>query len=406
MDNEAKGKRTKLDTLARIIQIITGLSVISGIIIGFAGLFDAHKQAKLAFRAMKMSSLQYINQLIDNDTNVRLKIEKFIKEVEIGKIPGPKTLFEKYTTGEGVYLSPELSDFRDIFRHYEQMGAKVKLQYIDSDLIFEVIPFPDNYWDMTNELRCRIQYNWYGKGRELKDFGSNFLFLKEFYDTQRGQTSFPYENLMPIIDRNIKKSSQILLVVNKNINSYNAKVFGLEKQQENWRPVFRPMAAFIGENGLVTPEEKKEGDNKTPTGIYPLKRTFGYFQKINSKMPYIQVTDDDIWITDSKSDEYNKLVKKNKTNMTIFENMKRDDNLYEYGIVIEYNTDNVEKGKGSGIFLHVWGWPCTTTGCVALEERSILKILEWLDPAKKPLVIIGSEVTLESILRNYIKDIN
>jgi L,D-peptidoglycan transpeptidase YkuD (ErfK/YbiS/YcfS/YnhG family) len=123
-------------------------------------------------------------------------------------------------------------------------------------------------------------------------------------------------------------------------------------------------------------------------------------------MPYIQVTDEDIWINDSKSDDYNKLVKKNKNNMTIFENMKRDDNLYEYGIVIEYNTEKVEKGKGSAIFFHVWGWPCTTTGCVALEEGNILKILEWLDPDKNPLVIIGSEGTLESILRDYIKNNN
>jgi len=82
--------------------------------------------------------------------------------------------------------------------------------------------------------------------------------------------------------------------------------------------------------------------------------------------------------------------------------MKRDDNLYEYGIVIEYNTEKVEKGKGSAIFFHLWGWPCTTTGCVALEKRNIRKILKWLDPARKPVVVIGSEADLESVLRKKI----
>lgn len=86
----------------------------------------------------------------------------------------------------------------------------------------------------------------------------------------------------------------------------------------------------------------------------------------------------------------------------IFEEMKRDDNLYEYGIVIEYNTEKVEKGKGSAIFFHLWGWPCTTTGCVALEKRNIRKILKWLDPARKPVVVIGSEADLESVLRKKI----
>jgi len=34
--------------------------------------------------------------------------------------------------------------------------------------------------------------------------------------------------------------------------------------------------------------------------------------------------------------------------------MRRDDNLYKYGIVIEYNTDPIIKGNGSAIFLHIW----------------------------------------------------
>lgn len=402
MTTEPRIKKSKLDTFARIIQIITGLSIITGIIIGVIGLYNAHKQAKLAFRSMRLTSLQYINQLIDNDSNVRQKIGKFINNLDGGLIPDSKTLLERYNTGEGVYLSPELDDFREIFRHYEQLGAKVKLEYIDMDLIFEVIPFPDKYWDKTKELRCRIQYNWYGNGRGLKDFGSNFLYLKEFYDEQRGSISFPYTYLLPILNKKIEESSQGILVITEDNKSYNAKVFAIEKQHGNWQPVFQKMDAFIGENGLAAPAEKLEGDNKTPMGIYPLKRTFGYLPGIKSKMPYFQVSEEDIWISDSKSNYYNQLVKKKDTNTNNYENMRREDNLYKYGIVIEYNTEDVKKGKGSGIFFHVMGWPCTTTGCVALEERNILKILEWLDPAKKPVVVIANEASLEKLLRGEI----
>ena len=59
--------------------------------------------------------------------------------------------------------------------------------------------------------------------------------------------------------------------------------------------------------------------------------------------------------------------------------MKRDDNLYKYGIVIEYNTNPAIKGYGSAIFLHVWGGENDTTeGCVAVSEEKLLKFLNGL----------------------------
>jgi len=262
MAEEPRQKRTKLGTFARIIQIITGISIITGIIIRLVGLYNAHKQAGLAL---------------------------------------------------GVYLSPELSDFREIFRHYERLGAKVKLQYIDMDLIFEVIPFPDKYWEKTKDLRCRIQYNWYGKGRELTDFGTNFLYLKEFYEGQRGTKSFPYLHFLARLDQKLADSGQVIIVINEQMKSYHAKVWTLDKQQGTWQPVFRPTDAYLGEAGLATPAEKREGDLKKPIGIYPLKRAFGYAPEIPSKMPHTQVKKEDIWESDSQSAEYNKLVKRGKT---------------------------------------------------------------------------------------------
>jgi L,D-peptidoglycan transpeptidase YkuD (ErfK/YbiS/YcfS/YnhG family) len=71
--------------------------------------------------------------------------------------------------------------------------------------------------------------------------------------------------------------------------------------------------------------------------------------------------------------------------------MRRDDNLYKYGIVIEYNTDPIIKGNGSAIFLHIWkGEGLPTVGCVAVSEEDIIKIMGWLDPAASPLIIIGT----------------
>jgi L,D-peptidoglycan transpeptidase YkuD (ErfK/YbiS/YcfS/YnhG family) len=397
MPDKAREKKSKLDVIARITQIATGLSIITGIIIGIIGLYNAHRQAIMGFRTMRLASLQYINQLIDQDTNVRIKIGKFLNDNEGGLIESPKRLFAKYETGERMYLSYELSDFRDIFRYYEQLGAKVKLEYIDVDLIYEVIPFPDKYWDYTKALRAIIKYNWYGEGKPLKDFGENFLYLRKFYEDQRGLTHSPFDQVLPKYSKIMEGSSQILLVVNDKIIPYDAEVYIFEKRDRKWQMAYRPMDALIGENGFAAPGEKREGDGKTPAGIFPLTRTFGYPPTIGSRMPYTQVTDDDIWVNDSNSVNYNKWVKKSQTKETSFEAMKRDDDLYKYGIVIEYNTNPVQKRGGSAIFMHVMGGPCITTGCVSLAEDDLVKILGWLDPSRKPMVLLGTGEMLRSM---------
>lgn len=122
------------------------------------------------------------------------------------------------------------------------------------------------------------------------------------------------------------------------------------------------------------------------------KTTFGYDETIKTKMPYRQAQADDIWVDDPHADDYNRWGKKPETRAASYEMMKRDDDLYKSGIIIEYNTDPVIKGNGSAIFLHIWkGKNMPTAGCVAVSEENMIKILEWLDPAASPLIITGIE---------------
>jgi len=108
-------------------------------------------------------------------------------------------------------------------------------------------------------------------------------------------------------------------------------------------------------------------------------------------MPYRQVFDDDIWVDDPDAPDYNQWVKRNNTAAKSFEKMKRDDDQYKYGVVIEYNTSPVVKGHGSAIFLHIWkAKNKPTAGCVAVSEKDLLKILSWLDPGARPVIILGN----------------
>ena len=194
----------------------------------------------------------------------------------------------------------------------------------------------------------------------------------------------PYEN-------KIGQSTQVILVrERRSLSSPGYFVYAVEKEHDHWKWVSGPMEATIGKNGFALPGEKREGDGKTPSGVFSLKRTFGYDKTVKTKMPYLQASEEDLWVDDPNAPDYNQWVKQGETNAVSYEKMKREDGQYRYGIVIEYNTNPVIKGHGSAIFFHVWkGKEFPTSGCVAVSGEDIVKIFEWLDPSASPVIIMG-----------------
>ncbi|MGA2108533.1 MAG: L,D-transpeptidase family protein [Syntrophorhabdales bacterium] len=165
---------------------------------------------------------------------------------------------------------------------------------------------------------------------------------------------------------------------------------GLERQGRTWTRVFGPYSAVIGRAGFAAPGEKREGDGKTPSGIFPLEEAFGYGERIASAMPYRRIEEGDVWVNDPASLDYNRWAKKGRTLALSFEEMRRKDGLYRIGVVIGYNRNPVKKGLGSAIFLHPWrGKGTATSGCVAMAEEDLLRILSWLEPSKEPKAILG-----------------
>lgn len=69
--------------------------------------------------------------------------------------------------------------------------------------------------------------------------------------------------------------------------------------------------------------------------------------------------------------------------------MRRDDNAYKLGAVIEYNTNPIIAGKGSAIFMHLWSGPTKpTAGCIAMSEENMTFLFRWLDKNKGPMILI------------------
>ncbi len=182
-------------------------------------------------------------------------------------------------------------------------------------------------------------------------------------------------------------SGQLIIVSNKGRDNFHGLIECYEKDAKGWKKAYS-FDAVTGRAGIVDTEKKREGDDATPAGVFTLGFVFGYDHRSDTKMEYRMLKDIDKWIDDPEHPLYNHFIS-GDTDAKSFEVMRRDDDLYKLGIVINYNIKPVVRYKGSAIFLHIWEDSDTpTTGCVAVHEDSMDTIIRWLDPEKKPLIII------------------
>jgi L,D-peptidoglycan transpeptidase YkuD (ErfK/YbiS/YcfS/YnhG family) len=184
-----------------------------------------------------------------------------------------------------------------------------------------------------------------------------------------------------------KVKQLVVTYQNGNLNRPHM-VTGLIKKRGRWKIAISPVRASIGRNGLALNTEKVEGDGQTPVGLYGLGQLYSYDTVVNTNIPFQKVDEQDKWIDDSSSNDYNKYVH-GETTAKSFEHLKLKSIDYKYCMVIEYNTHPVVKGKGSAIFFHLADEKYTpTSGCVAISEQDMLQFLKWFKPNKKKAMFI------------------
>lgn len=183
------------------------------------------------------------------------------------------------------------------------------------------------------------------------------------------------------------RSRQVIIVTASDADSSFADLFTFEKKNNSWIPVFEMMKARIGRNGISS--EKKEGDGKSPQGIFGFDFFFGSEDNPGFKFKYVKVDSNDCWVDDSESEFYNTMQKKPaNSRWNSAEDILISD--YKFAAVINYNTKERIPNKGSAIFLHITN-DKGTSGCTVLTEENLLKVLLWLDPKSSPLIIQGDK---------------
>ena len=134
----------------------------------------------------------------------------------------------------------------------------------------------------------------------------------------------------------------------------------------------------LGKRGIAY--KRKEGDFVTPKGKYKIKYILyrkDRVKRIDTKIKKIAIKKNMGWCNDTKSKNYNRLIK--LPSVYSFEKLFKKNNTYDILIVLNYNMNPTIKDKGSAIFIHVAKKNYKKTeGCIALKKNDLLKIIKKL----------------------------
>lgn len=204
----------------------------------------------------------------------------------------------------------------------------------------------------------------------------------------------------------IRNSRQMILVTTEGWQNVDGILQRFERSDSpiKWRMVGSPIPVVVGRNGLGwgkglhkeidSPLQKKEGDGKSPAGIFRLSSTFGFVspgEMTSLKLPYTQLTDSLECVDDVQSSRYNSIVDREQipnADWKSSEKMLAIGEQYRLGVVVDHNAAPRNPGGGSCIFLHIWkGDGNGTSGCTAMERREMEKLLSWLDSSANPILV-------------------
>ncbi|MFI5803508.1 L,D-transpeptidase family protein [Streptomyces sp. NPDC051561] len=174
---------------------------------------------------------------------------------------------------------------------------------------------------------------------------------------------------------------QALVVTGRDRDSTEAEAVLYEKTAEGGWKAGATWAAQNARKGWT--EHHVQGDLRSPIGVYGLTDAGGLLTDPGTKLPY----DRGRGYTIDGTDSFGQSLR----------------GSFDYVIAINYNRHEgrnpldwgrpLGAGRGGGIWLHV-EHTSPTQGCVALKREVMRELLRTLDPAKKPVVVMGPKADL------------
>lgn len=190
-------------------------------------------------------------------------------------------------------------------------------------------------------------------------------------------------------------SRQLVLVLGDGWNDFHGLMLRFERDGVGgaWAPIGEVIPVVLGHGGMAwgrglhgvdAPAEsegpsKREGDGRSPAGVFRLGQAFGRSEALATALPYASESATLRCVDDPSSAHYNQIVDAAQVDedWTSAEPMRR---YYELAITVEHNPSDVREA-GSCIFLHAWRDAETpVTGCTAMAADALDQLTAWLEP--------------------------
>lgn len=144
------------------------------------------------------------------------------------------------------------------------------------------------------------------------------------------------------------------------------------RYEQNWEKIVS-CNAYVGKNGI---NKVRQGDRKTPMGIYNITMAFGRKKSPGTAgISYTKLNKYHYWSEERST--YNTFVDVRKLGRRRMsgEHLISYNPWYNYSLVLDYNKECTYL-KGSGIFLHCIGGGRTyTEGCIAVSQKNMKEIV-------------------------------
>lgn len=219
----------------------------------------------------------------------------------------------------------------------------------------------------------------------------------------------------------IASARQLIVVTTNDWNAVEGELRRFERSSETqpWRAIGGKIPIVVGRNGMAWGRGlhgdaspiggdgpiKKEGDGRSPAGVFRLSAAFGYQARAAAvKLPYLHASSTLECVDDSRSAHYNQVLDRRSIKQPDWnssEQMRRDDEQYRLGVIVDHNAKR-EPERGSCIFLHIWaGSGKGTAGCTAMSPQSTQALLRWLDAKKNPMLAQLPRIEFERLQRAW-----
>jgi len=210
------------------------------------------------------------------------------------------------------------------------------------------------------------------------------------------------------------QSRQLILVVTPSWDAVQGTLHAYERRGTEWSarldaPVSigsKGSAWGVGLHESQEGPQKREGDGRSPAGMFSIGTAFGYASSLPSGIAYQAMSEFDYCIDVDESPHYNRIVDARAVGREAVEKstepMRRDihvkgDQRYKVGFVIAHNPQGLAS-KGSCIFAHLWGHPGqTTAGCTAMNEQVMRELVAWLNGEAAPIFILLPQAEYERL---------